>query len=73
MRHRPRDPADGLANAVWLRLATPLGSYWADATLGSRLHELQRDQLIHLPRGMPHAVRALEESSAIVTIVLCDS
>lgn len=39
-----RDPADGLANAVYLRLETPLGSYWADPTLGSRLHELQREK-----------------------------
>lgn len=39
-----RDPASGLANAVYLRLMTPLGSYWADATLGSRLHELQREK-----------------------------
>ncbi|MBA4709580.1 phage GP46 family protein [Aquitalea aquatica] len=31
-----------LANAVYLRLATPLGSWWADPSLGSRLHELQR-------------------------------
>lgn len=37
------DPARGLANAVYLRLMTPLGSYWADATLGSRLHELARE------------------------------
>lgn len=39
-----RDPANGLANAVYLRLMTPLGSYWADTTLGSRLHELQREK-----------------------------
>lgn len=39
-----RDPADGLANAVYFRLMTPLGSYWADTTLGSRLHELQREK-----------------------------
>jgi len=38
------DPAGGLGNAVYLRLMTPLGSYWADATLGSRLHELQREK-----------------------------
>lgn len=38
------DPARGLANAVYLRLMTPLGSYWADATLGSRLHELARQK-----------------------------
>lgn len=33
-----------LANAVYLRLMTPLGSYWADPALGSRLHELQREK-----------------------------
>ncbi|HFM1870598.1 TPA: phage GP46 family protein [Escherichia coli] len=33
-----------LHNAVYLRLATPLGSYWADASLGSRLHELKREK-----------------------------
>jgi len=38
------DPARGLANAVYLRLMTPLGSYWADAALGSRLHELVRQK-----------------------------
>jgi phage gp46-like protein len=38
------DPARGLGNAVYLRLMTPLGSYWADATLGSRLHELEREK-----------------------------
>ena len=37
-----RDPAGGLANAVYLRLMTPLGSYWADPLLGSKLHLLQR-------------------------------
>lgn len=31
-----------LANAVHLRLDTPLGSWWADPALGSRLHELAR-------------------------------
>lgn len=35
---------DTLANAVYLRLMTPLGSWWADPTLGSRLHELQREK-----------------------------
>lgn len=39
-----RDPANGVANAVYLRLMTPLGSYWDDPTLGSRLHELQREK-----------------------------
>lgn len=39
-----RDPAGGLANACYVRLAVPLGNYWADKTLGSRLHELQREK-----------------------------
>jgi phage gp46-like protein len=39
-----RDPLAGLANAVYLRLMVPLASYWADPTLGSRLHELTREK-----------------------------
>lgn len=39
-----RDPANGLANSCYMRLEIPLGSYWADVTLGSRLHELQREK-----------------------------
>jgi phage gp46-like protein len=39
-----RDPLGGLANAAYIRLTTPLGSYWADPQLGSRLHELQREK-----------------------------
>lgn len=35
---------DTLANAVYLRLMTPLGSWFADPLLGSRLHELQRNK-----------------------------
>lgn len=38
------DPAGGLANSCFMRLEIPLGSYWADRTLGSRLHELQREK-----------------------------
>lgn len=33
-----------LQNAVYLRLETPLGSYWADPLLGSRLNELKREK-----------------------------
>lgn len=33
-----------LQNAVYLRLITPLRSYWADPLVGSRLHELQREK-----------------------------
>lgn len=35
---------DTLANAVYLRLATPLGAYWAAPSVGSRLHELAREK-----------------------------
>lgn len=41
-----RDLANGLANAVYLRLMTPLGSYWAAPTVGSRLHELVRSKAL---------------------------
>ncbi len=33
-----------LANAVYIRLMTPLVSWWADPTLGSRLQELRREK-----------------------------
>ncbi|EBW6359697.1 hypothetical protein DPU24_02355 [Salmonella enterica subsp. enterica serovar Oranienburg] len=33
-----------LHNAAYLRLVTPLGSWWGDKTLGSRLHELVREK-----------------------------
>jgi phage gp46-like protein len=39
-----RDPAGGLANSLYLRLTVPLGSWWADKTFGSRLHELRRSK-----------------------------
>lgn len=39
-----RDPAHGLVNAAYLRLAVPLGSWFGDVTLGSRLHLLQREK-----------------------------
>lgn len=39
-----RDPSNGLLNSIHLRLNTPLGSYWADKTLGSLLHTLSREK-----------------------------
>jgi phage gp46-like protein len=33
-----------LGNAVYLRIMTPLGEYWADPTVGSKLHLLQREK-----------------------------
>ncbi|SFH12976.1 phage GP46 family protein [Pseudomonas sp. NFACC45] len=33
-----------LANAVYIRLMTPLATWWADPSLGSRLHELRREK-----------------------------
>ncbi|QMT40007.1 phage GP46 family protein [Neisseria shayeganii] len=40
--------ATGLENETYIRLMTPLGSYWGDPALGSRLHELRRQK--HLTR-----------------------
>lgn len=39
-----RDPAGGLANAIYLRIMIPLGSYWAAPELGSMLHTLSRQK-----------------------------
>ncbi len=33
-----------LGNAVYIRLITPLGPWWKDTTVGSRLHELKRSK-----------------------------
>lgn len=57
-----RDPAGGLANAAYLRLMTPLGSYWADPKFGSRLHELQREKDVsRVPRlAQQYAEQALQ-------------
>ncbi|MGS0980648.1 phage GP46 family protein [Burkholderia glumae] len=49
-----------LANAVYLRLQTPFGSYWADPTLGSRLHELEREK--DTPRVRKLAVQYAEQA-----------
>ena len=57
-----RDPAGGLANSCYLRLSVPLGSYWADKTLGSRLHELQREK--DVPRMALLARQYAEQSLA---------
>ncbi len=38
----PNESAESCANELYIRLVTPLGSWWADPALGSRLHELQR-------------------------------
>lgn len=42
-----------------------------EVLLGQTVRELAAGQLMHLPPNMLHAVRALEDSSALVTIVLC--
>lgn len=47
-----RDPAAGLANAAYLRLMTPLGQWFGDSTLGSRLHELQREKDLARVEGL---------------------
>ena len=54
------DPANGLANAVYLRVMTPLGTWWADPRLGSRLHELQREK--DVPRVQRLARQYIEQA-----------
>ncbi len=49
-----------LGNAVYLRLMTPLGSWWADPLLGSRLHELAREK--DVPRVRRLAVQYSEQA-----------
>lgn len=60
------DPATGdyagarisrLENAVYLRLMTPLGSWWADTSLGSRLHELAREKDVRALPCWPASTR----------------
>ena len=42
-----------------------------EVMVGQTQHALKAGQLMHLPANLPHAVRALEDSSGLVTIVLC--
>lgn len=49
-----------LANAVYLRLKTPLGSYWAVPSLGSLLHTLKREK--DVPRVNKLAVQYSEQA-----------
>lgn len=51
-----------LANAVYLRLETPLGSWWNDPTLGSLLHTLRREKDTPRVRGL--AVQYTEQALA---------
>lgn len=51
-----------LGNAVYIRLMTPLGSWWSDPSLGSRLHELQRQK--DLSRVRKLAVQYSEQALA---------
>lgn len=70
-----RDPAAGLANAVYLRLVTPLGSWFGDVTLGSRLHELQREKNVArveklAQRYAEEALRPLVEDGRISALTV---
>lgn len=67
------DPTGGIANAVWLRLATPLGGYWADPTLGSRLHELRREKDVPRVYGLAvqyaqDALKGLVDSERVASV-----
>ena len=49
-----------LQNAVYIRLTTPLGSWWADGRVGSLLHTIQREK--DLSRVGRLAVQYAEEA-----------
>ncbi len=49
-----------LGNAVFLRIMTRLGSYWADPTMGSKLYLLARSK--DLQRVLPLAVAYTREA-----------
>lgn len=51
-----------LANAVYIRLATPLGSWWAAPDVGSLLHTLAREKDTPRVRGL--AVQYAEQALA---------
>ncbi|AKE61118.1 phage GP46 family protein [Citrobacter amalonaticus Y19] len=56
------ETTDTLANAVYLRLMTPLGSWWADPSLGSLLHTLRREKDVSRVRklAVQYAQQALQ-------------
>ncbi|MFC0146146.1 phage GP46 family protein [Pectobacterium cacticida] len=58
-----------LANAVYLRLTTPLGSWWADPLLGSRLHLLARKKR-RSPRVQKLARQYAEEALQPLILML---
>lgn len=51
-----------LANAVYIRLATPLGAWWAAPDVGSLLHTLAREKDTPRVRGL--AVQYAEQALA---------
>lgn len=54
--------AQGIETELYIRLMTPLGSWFADPALGSRLHELRRNKdLARLGRlAVQYAEQALQ-------------
>lgn len=51
---------NSLQNAVYVRLETPKGTYWADPKLGSLLHTLQREKNVSRVRLL--AIQYAEEA-----------
>ncbi|WP_429496756.1 phage GP46 family protein [Robbsia andropogonis] len=49
-----------MANAVYVRLKTPLGSYWADTSIGSLLYTLAREK--DVPRIRDLAVQYAQQA-----------
>lgn len=56
-----------LGNAVWLRIKTPLGSWWADKTLGSLIHTLPEY------KALPYVTKVAEDMVLTALRPLVDS
>ncbi len=54
------ESVQGIENELYIRLVTPLGSWFANPALGSRLHELKRQK--DLPRFGKLAVQYAEQA-----------
>ncbi len=73
--YTPNQSVQGIENEVYIRLITPLGSYWADPKLGSRLHLLKREKDVYRVQVLArqYAEQALQpvlDAKRAVTIVV---
>ena len=71
--YTPNQSVQGIENEVYIRLITPLGSYWADPKLGSRLHLLKREKDVYRVQVLARqyaeqALQAIVDANRAVSI-----